>query len=205
MRVEVLAIGLCCGCLAAPPDSSEVGDDADGGPPAADAPALHCVTGSQLDLIHVSRISAQTWAGAVTLSGMAVLVNPGEDTIVLADFAAAPVGVTPGVSTSASFAGAEGGLMLLPHEAKGLLSVESAALLVPTFTETWTDSQKPILGTSFAATAESFPDEPTLEIPVSFKVIAGEYFFDVVVTLVDDESKDTGTPLAAARVSATCP
>ena len=207
MRAGVLAIGLCCGCLAAPPDSSGAGDgaDADGGAPPADAPALHCVSGSQLDLVHVNRVALESWGGTVTLSGMAVLVNPGEDTILLAGFSAAPDGETPGVTSSASISGGEGGIMLSPHEAKGQLSVESATILLPTFVETWADSEKPTLGTGFVPIAEEYPDEPSLEIPVNFEVTAGEYSFPIVVTLVPDEGYLSGTPLAAARVSATCP
>ncbi len=195
-----LLLALVTGCLSVPADAVDPGSGPDGG-----EVTVHCVPGSTLDLAYVSRIS-MGYAGSTILSlpGMAVLANPGEDTIVLPEVTAAAVGGDPGVLADASMVGGDGGLVLAPGEAKGALAELAVPLVRAQFAEAWSDTESPSLLESYTL-SDLAPDQNlAAEIEVPIQVQAGDYAFSIFVTLVADSSKVAGTPEAAARASATC-
>jgi hypothetical protein len=196
---------LLSGCLAAPPSGEPSAPDAGtGAADAADAAAASCVHGSTLDLVYVDRISYPApGSGQVILNGGAVFINSGIDTIVLPGFLATAGNLAPSILALASIGGAEGGLILLPGEAKGALSQGAAAVVRPAFAENWVDEGQPILSESFTID-DAAPEAEDSSFAIPLQVTAGDYTFDLVVTLAQDESKLIGTPLTAARATATC-
>ena len=193
------------GCLAAPPpQAADLGDPdgSDGGASPPDAVVSRCVSGSSLDLVHVSRISLIP-AFSPSLAGFAVFVNPGIDTVVIPGFSVSVVGADPRVIASASLSGGEAGLSLSPGEAKGALSEAASSVVLAAFSENWVDAAQPGLAAGFDIVEQEFEVEPP--IAVSLLVTAGEFEFSPTISLELEASQPSGTPLAAARVTAFCP
>ena len=204
MRAVLPSLLLLSACLAVPADpTAEKGTDGDasGG---ADAAVLPCASGSTLDLVYVDQIAipldGQT---EVSLDGMAVLVNPGEDTVVLPLLTADAVGDETNVATSIDIHQASVILTLPPGEAKGAAAVTAMSLMRAAFDETWTDTELPAMSVGlWLLDGEAFEGTGAIDVPLL--VTAGDYMFPIVVTLVGDGSKELGTPLSAARVTAPC-
>lgn len=204
MRAALLSC-LLAGCLSVPADPLPEPAAADGGTVSGDAVAVRCVPGTTLDLAYVSRIAVtRTAAANLSLDGLAVFANPGFDTIAVPAVTARALGGDATVLATAAMSGGEAGMVLAPSEAKGALSEAAHALVQAEFAEAWSDMLTPSLA-EFYSLSDAQPDEQLwteLEIPI--EVQAGDYAFAISMTLVDDESSSLGSPLAAARVSASC-
>ncbi len=189
-------------CLAAPPDpmSGPAKGDAGGG----DATGAACARGATLDLVYVDQIAIPlSGASNLSLDGMAVFVNPGEDTVLLSGMSASAVGGDPRIASSVSISQGPAILTISPGEAKGAASAAAMTLLRAAFDETWADTDRPTLTVGFSlADGQAFEGTGAIDVPL--EVLAGDYRFPVTVTLIGDGSKELGAPLSAARVTARC-
>ena len=201
---SALSIVALSGCLAAPADPPA--DPAVG----ADASVFQpgCASGSTLDLVYVDAMTILPSGSTTQVNGdgFAVFANPSEDTVLLADLAFDLVATAPGTQVSVTMDGGEGLLQLGPGEAKGVLGEEESAVVRGALTETWADTTRPELATVFQVI-----DSRELEWvaegqgAIGLQVRAGDYLFSIEVTLVVDRESPEGTPLSAARATATCP
>ncbi len=204
MRAGLAFVVLLPACLAVPADPiPEKGTDGDAGG-GADAAVLPCVSGSTLDLVYVDQIAIPlTGASSVALDGMAVFVNPSEDTVVVSLLTADAVGGEPNLASSIDIHQAPVILTLPPGEAKGAAAATAEAVVRAAFDETWVDTERPAMSVGmWLLDGEGF--EGTGQIDVPFQVHAGDYMFPIVVRLIGDGSTELGAPLSAARVTATC-
>jgi len=199
-----LSIMALSGCLAAPTDPPA--DPAVG----ADASAFQpgCASGSTLDLVYVDAMTILPSGSTTQVNGdgFAVFANPSEDTVLLADLAVEVDDIVPGIQVSVTMDGGEGLLQLRPGEAKGALGEDESAVVRSVLTETWADTTRPTLNTVI-----QLIDSQELEWvdegqgAVAMRVWAGDYLFSIEVTLAVDGESPVGTPLSAARATATCP
>jgi hypothetical protein len=203
MRAALAFVVLLPACLAVPadPNSQPAGGDAGGG---ADATVLPCASGSTLDLVYVDQIAVPLdGASSVALDGMAVFVNPGEDTLLLSGLSVTPIDDDTNVVTSVGINQDPAIVTLSPGEAKGAASPAAMPLMRATFDETWADTERPSLTLGFSLLdGEAFEGDGSIDVPL--QVHAGDYVFPIAVTLVGDGSKELGAPVSAVRVSAPC-
>ena len=204
MRAALSIALLAGGCLAAPPAPDLSKDPpltADAG--SSDAPTVRCVSGSLLDLVFVDRIAVvpDGWS-SVSLAGLAVFANPGEDTVLVDGASATALGGDPDLVVDAELIGADDGLVLAPRDAKGALIPAAVPVVRAALQERWVDTQEPLLSAGFTSSGAGTPEAA---VAVPLRVLAGDYRFDIVVTLDPDGAKELGAPISAARVTATCP
>ena len=200
-----LSLALLAGaCLAAPP-APDLSKD----PPLAadaggrDGRSIGCVSGSRLDLVYVDRIAVPAEGWSVALSGMAVFANPGDDTVLVADFSATTASPDPDLVANAALTGADAGLVLSPGAAKGALDPLAASVVRPALDERWVDTEEPSLAAAVTLNGAWSEDIGAISIPI--QVVAGDYLFPIVVTLDPDDARESGAPVSAARATATCP
>jgi hypothetical protein len=204
MRAALAFVVLLPAFLAVPADPiPEKGTDGDAGG-GADAAVLPCVSGSTLDLVYVDQIAIPlTGASSVALDGMAVFVNPSEDTVQVSLLTADAVGDDSNVATSVQIHQDPIILTLPPGEAKGAAAATAEAVVRAAFDETWVDTEQPALSLGVSLLdGSAFEGTGALDVP--FQVHAGDYMFPIVVRLIGDGSKELGAPLSASRVTATC-
>ena len=204
MRSALCLIALS-GCLAAPvdppPDDPAVGADASAFQPG-------CASGSTLDLVYVDAMTILPPGSTTRVNGdgFAVFANPSEDTLLLSGFAAEVDGVVPGAQVVVTMDGGEGLLQLGPGEAKGVLGEEASAVVQSALTETWADTTRPELATLLQVIdSKELDGVAEGQGAVAVQVRAGDYLFAIEVKLVVDGERPVGTPLSAARATATCP
>lgn len=204
MRAALAFVVLLPACLSVPADpipEKGTAGDAGGG---ADATVLPCAPDSTLDLVFVDQIAVPlNGANSVALDGMAVFVNPGEDTLLLSGLSVTRVDDDSNIVTSVGINQNPAIITLPPGEAKGAANPEAMAFMRAIFDETWADTERPSLTLGF-----TLLDGEALEgdgsVDVQLQVHAGDYLFPIAVTLVGDVSKELGAPVSAARVSAPC-
>lgn len=194
--MRALLLGLCAGCLSVPPPP-EAEDDVTAGP---------CVPGSQLDLAYVSEIEVgPDAAGDLLLTGLALVINPGIDTLIVSGARfAEPTSEDHGVSADVAFDGSAG-LVLHPGEAKGALGAGAAEVVLAEVNEEWTDPSSPTLDATFHFPATAIgPGDPTIR----FTLVFGDFEFPIEVRLVDGgplgRVAATASPRHARRTSAVC-
>ena len=204
MRSALCVIALS-GCLAAPADPPA--DPAVG----ADASVFQpgCASGSTLDLVYVDAMAIPPVRSGSTTQfnggGFAVLANPGEDTLLLTDLAAGVVGTVPGMEVTLTVEGGDGLLQLGPGEAKGALGEDEAGIVQSALTETWADTTRPALTSGFQVIGSKELEWTEGQGAIAIEVRAGDYLFSIHLRLVVDGERPVGTPLSAARATATCP
>lgn len=205
------SIVLLSGCLAVPadpvdaPDGDGRGDrERDGGARAADGAALTCADGTTLDLVFVDHLSVEhDNSDPITLAGMAVFANPGEDTVLLAGMSANLVGGDPNLSTGISMNAGLDLNPLPPGEAKGVLSGDAQTVVLPALGESWTDDTRPGITLDLVVVDDAAFDD-TGELSLPFEVRSTGYRFSSAIRLVESDAVPAGTPLSAGRVTARC-
>ena len=196
--MRVVLLWMCAGCLAAPPDPDPTGTEDDG-------MVEPCVPGSQLDLAYVSEVGvAPDVSGEVEVSGLALVINPGADTIAIGEMDVSPTFDDHGVSAEVTLEGSAG-MRLDPLEAKGALGIDAAAVVLGKVSEEWTDLGSPLLAATFVLPSMPIgPGGATVRFAISF----GDYEFPLAIRVVEGpvaRAAASLTPRAAQRISAVCP
>lgn len=209
MRACVLALA-AAGCLAAPPRAEEgaadndAGTRDDGGAPVvvddAGDSVSDCDGVPRLALAYIDRVGlVDDGAGSqISLSDIAVIVNPGPDPVETAQLVAAARSV-PGVFASAQLSARDGTLALPARQAHGALAVDYATQVLSKVQESWTDVAFPALEATFQIDG-ALAGETDILLELT---IQGQHFA-APLTLVPYGSHFPLEPLDAARISASC-